>query len=135
MVGTIHQFNTQLRTRAKNNFERDFFKLMNNSMFGKTMENIRKHRDINLTTNEEAYLMRVMKLNFKSGIIFSENLMECKMEKTSVIMNKPIYLGQAILNLSKIFMYKFHYNCMNPKYGANLWLCYMDTTPSLQHQD
>ena len=61
-------FNTQLRTRAKNNLEKDFFKLMNNSVFGKTVENIRKHRDINLVTNEEAYLKRVVKPNFRSGI-------------------------------------------------------------------
>ena len=63
-------FNTQLRTKVKNNFEKDFFKLMNNSVFGKTMENIRKHKDINLLTNEEAYLERVMKPNFMSGVQF-----------------------------------------------------------------
>ena len=69
------KFNTQLRTGVKNNVEKDFFKLMNNSVFRKTMENIRKHRDINLVTNEEAYLRKVMKSNFKSGIVFSKNLM------------------------------------------------------------
>ena len=89
-------FNTQLQTRVKNNFMKDFFKLMNNSVFGKMMENIRKHRDINLVTNE-VYLKRVMKPNFKSGIIFSESLMGCEMGKIRVVMNKPIYLRQAII--------------------------------------
>ena len=68
------EFNTQLRTRAKNDFKKDFFKLMNNSVFGKTMENIRKHRDINLVMNEEVYLKSLLKPNFKSGTVFSENL-------------------------------------------------------------
>ena len=77
--------------------------------------------------NETVYLKRVIKPNFKSGIICSENLMGCKMGKIRVILNKPIYLGQAILNLSKIIMYKFDYDYMKLKYGANLWLCYMDT--------
>ena len=96
------EFNTQLQTRVKKDFENDFFKLMNNSVFRKMMENIRKHRDINLA-------------NFKSGIVFSENLMGCEMGKIRVIMNKPIYLRQAILNLSKIIMYKFCHDYMKPK--------------------
>ena len=100
---------------------------MNNSVFGKTMENIRKHRDINLVTNEEMYLMGVIKPNFKSRIVFSENLMEYKMGKIRVIMNKPIYLRQATLDLSKIIMYEFHYDYIKPKYGMNLRLCYMNT--------
>ena len=70
-------FNTKLRTNAKNDFEKDFFKLMNNSMFGKTMENIRKHKNIKPVTNRESYLKTVMKHNFKSGILFGENLMGC----------------------------------------------------------
>ena len=97
-------FSTQLRTKAKNDFKEDFFKLMNNSVFGKTMENIRKHKDINLGTNQEVYLKRVMKPNFKCGIRFSENLMGCEMGKIRVLMNKPIYLGEAILDLSNVIM-------------------------------
>ena len=68
-------FNTKLRTAATNDFEKDFYKLMNNSVFRKTMENIRKHRNIKLVTNQEAYLKAVMKPNFKSGVLFGENLM------------------------------------------------------------
>ena len=108
-------------------FEKDFFKLMSNSLLGKTMENIRKHRDINLVMNEEMYLKRVMKPNLKSGIIFSKNLMGSEMGKIQVTMNKPVYLGQSILGLSKIIMYEFHYDYIKPKYGKNLQLCYMDT--------
>ena len=100
-------FNTKLRTAAKNDFEKDFYKLMNNSVFGKTTENIRKHRNIKLVTNRESYLKLVMKPNFKSGVLFGENLMGCEMGKIKVVMNKPVYLGQAILDLSKIVMYEF----------------------------
>ena len=114
---TYIDFNTQLRTAATNDFEKDFFKLINNSVFGKTMENIRKHRNIKLVTTEEKYLHMVMKPNFKSGVLFGENLMGCEMGKIKVVMNKPVYLGQVILNLSKIIMYEFHYDYMVPKYG------------------
>ena len=121
-------FNTQLRTAATNDFKKDFFKLMNNSVFGKTMENIKKHRNIELVLTEEKYLCTVMKPNFKSGVLFGENVMGCEMGKIKVVMNKPVYLGQVILDLSKIVMYEFHYNYMVPKYGLEkLKLCYMDT--------
>ena len=127
-------FNTQLRTKATNDFEKDFFKLMNKSVFGKTMENIRKHRNIKLITNRETYLCTVrVKPNFKSGVFFAKNLMGCEMGKIKVVMNKPIYLGQAILDLSKIVMYEFHCDYMVPKYGENLKLCYMDTDSLIYH--
>ena len=120
-------FNTRLRTAAKNDFEKDFYKLMNNSAFGKTMENIRRHRNIKLVNNKEEYLKTVMKPNFKSGTLLGDDLMGCEMGKVKVVMNKPVYLGQAILDLSKIIMYEFHYDYMIPKYGENIKLCYMDT--------
>ena len=91
------------------------------------MENIRKHRNIGLVTTEEKYLCAVMKPNFKSGILFGKNLMGCEMGKIKVAMNKPVYLGQVILDLSKIVMYEFHYDYMVPKYGLEkLKLCYTD---------
>ena len=125
---TYIDFNTQLRTAATNDFEKDFFKLMNNSVFGKTMENIRKHRNIQLVTTEEKYLHIVMKPNFKSGVLFGENLMDCEMGKIKVVTNKPVYLGQAILDLSKIVMYEFHYDYMvNKNSLEKLKLCYMGT--------
>ena len=125
---TYIDFNTQLRMAATNDFEKDFFKLMNNLVFGKMMENIRKHRNIKLVMTEEKYLRTVMRPNFKSGVLFGENLMGCEMGKIKVVMNKPVYLGQAILDLSKIVMCEFHHNYMVPKYGLEkLKLCYMDT--------
>ena len=121
-------FSTKLRTAAKNDFKKDFYKLTNNSIFGKTMENIRKHRNIKLANNEEEYLRNVMKLNFKSGTLLGSALMGCEMGKVKVVMNKPVYLGQAILDLSKIVMYEFHYDYMKRKYDDDkLTLCYMDT--------
>ena len=128
-------FNARLRTAAKNDFEKDFYKLLNNSVFGKTMENIRKHRNIKLVNNEEEYLKNVMKPNFKSGTLLGPDLMGCEMGKVKVVMNKPVCLGQAILDLSKTIMYEFHYDYMVPKYvqstskspGDKLKLCYMDT--------
>ena len=91
------------------------------------MENIRKHRNIKLVINREAYLKAVMKPSFKSGVLFGKNLMGCETGKIKVVMNKPVYLGQAILDLSKIVMYEFHYDYMKQKYPEGLTLCYMDT--------
>ena len=88
-------FNTRLRTAAKNDFEKDFHKLMNSSVFGKTMENIRKHRNIKLVNNEEEYLRNVMRPNFKSGTLLGPDLMGCEMGKIKVVMNKPVYLGPS----------------------------------------
>ena len=76
---------------------------------------------------EEKYLRTVMKPNFKSGVLFGENLMGCEMGKIKVVMNKPVYLSQVILDLSKIIMYEFHYDYMVPKYSDRLKLSYMDT--------
>ena len=112
---------------------KDTFKLINNSVFSKTIGNIRRHKDIKLVTNRESFLKTVMKPNFKSGIYFSENLMGCEMGKTKVTMNKPVYLGQAILDLSKLVMYEFHYDYMIPKYSENLKICYMDTDTLVYH--
>ena len=120
-------FNTKLRTAAKNDFKKDFYKLMNNSVFGKMMENIRKHRNMKLVTNREAYLKLVTKPNFKSGVLLGENLMGCEMGNIKVVKNKPVYLEQAILDLSKIVMDEFHYDYMKQKYPEGLTLCYMDT--------
>ena len=83
------------------------------------MENIRKHRNIRLVTNKESYLHTVMCPNFKSGILFGENLMGCEMGKIKVMMNKPVYFGQAVLDLSKTVMYEFHYDYMKQKYNNN----------------
>ena len=119
--------NTNLRTQAKNNFEKDFYKLMNNSVFGKTMENIRNRVNVKLVTSREKFKKLVAKPNFKSRKIFNENLVSVHMKKTSLTMNKPVYLGMCILDLSKIIMYDFHYNYIKPKYGNKAKLLFTDT--------
>ena len=119
--------NTELRKAAKNDFEKDLFKLMNNSVFGKTMENIRKHRDIKLVTTDKKKSKLVSEPNYHTINLISEDLSITEMKKTNVKMNKPIYLGLSILEISKILMYQFWYDYMKPKYGNDVKLCYMNT--------
>ena len=99
--------NTKLRKEAKNEFEKDFFKLMNNSVFGKTMENVRNHRDIKLVTTDEKRNKLVSEPNYHTTKRFSESLLAIEMKKSKVKMNKPIYLGMPILDISKTLMYEF----------------------------
>ena len=119
--------NTNLRTQAKNNFEKDFFKLMNNSVFGKTMENIRNRVNVKLVNAGEQFKKLTSKPNYDSRKIFNENLISVHMKKTSLTMNKPIYLGMSILDLSKNVMYDFHYRYIKPKYGNRAKLLFTDT--------
>ena len=119
--------NTKLRAEAKNEFEKDFFKLMNNYVFGKTMKNVRKHRDIKLITTEEKRNELVSKPNYHRTKHFSENLLAIEMKKTKVKMNKPVYLGMSILDISKTLMYEFWYEYIKPKYKEKTKLCYMGT--------
>ena len=119
--------NTELRKEAKNDFEKDLFKLMNNSVFGKTMENIRKHRDIKLVTTDKKRSKLVSEPNYHTINLISEDLSIIEMKKTKVKMNKPIYLGLSILEISKTLMYEFWYDYMKPKYANNVKLCYIDT--------
>ena len=121
------EMNTRLRTEAKNEFEKDFFKLMNNSDFGKKMENVRNHRDIKIVTTNERRSKLASEPNYHSTKYISKDLLIMEMKKTEVKMNKPIYLGQAILDISKTLMYEFWYDYLKPKYGDKVKLCYMDT--------
>ena len=116
-----------LRKRAKNDFEKDFFKLMNNAVFGKTMEYIRKHRDIKSVTADKKRSTLVSEPNYHTMNYISESLSIIEIKRTKVKMNKPIYLGLSILEIGKTLMYDFWYNYMKPKYGKNEKLCYMDT--------
>ena len=100
---------------------------MNNSVFGKAMENLRNNRDIKLVTTEEQRSKLVLEPNYHTTKHFSENLLAIQMKKTKVIMNKPVGLGMSILDISKIPMYEFRYGYMKPKYGDRAKLCYMDT--------
>ena len=119
--------NTNLRAQAKNNFEMGFFKLMNNSVFGKTIENIRNRVDVKLVNTEKKFKKLAAKPNFKGRKIFNKNLTSVHMKKTSLTMNKPVYLGMCILDLSKTLMYDFHYNYIIPKYGNKAKLLFTDT--------
>ena len=119
--------NTELRKVAKNDFEKDLFKLLNNSVFGKTMESIRKHRDIKLVTTDKKRSKLVSEPNYHTINLISEDLSIIEIKKTKVKMNKPIYLGLSILEINKTLMYKFWYDYMKPKYANNVKLCYMDT--------
>ena len=100
---------------------------MNNSVFGKTMENVRKHRDIKLVTTYKKRSKLVSEPNYHMINLISENLSIIEMKKIKVKMNKPIYLGLSILEISKILMYEFWYDYMKPKYSDNVKLCYTDT--------
>ena len=115
--------NTKLRTEAKNDFEKDFFKLMNNSVFGKTMENVRNHRDIKLVTTDERRKKLVSEPNYHTTKWFDKEFLAIEMNKTKILMNKPVYLGQAILDISKTLMYEFWYDYLKPKYGDKVKLC------------
>ena len=119
--------NTELRKEAKNDFEKDLFKLKNNSVFGKTMENIRKHRDIKLVKTDKKRSKLVSEPNYHTINLISDDLSIIEMKKTKVKMNKPIYLGLSILEISKTLMYEFWYDYMKPKYNNDFKLCYMDT--------
>ena len=119
--------NTELRKAAKNDTEKDLFRLMNNSVFGKTMKNIRKRGDINLVTTDKKRSKLVSEPNYHTINLISEDLSIIEMKKTKVKMNNPIYLGLSILEISNILMYEFWYDYMKPKYNDNVKLCYMDT--------
>ena len=107
--------NTKLRKEAKNDFEKDFFKLMNNSVFGKTMENVRNHRDIKLVTSDKRRSILASEPNYHSSKCISKDLMIMEMKKVEVKMNKPKYLSQAILDISKTLIYEFWYEYIKPK--------------------
>ena len=119
--------NTKYRTEAKNEFENNFFKLMNNSVFGKTMEKVRNHRDIKLVTSDKRRKRLVSEPNYHSHKTFSECLMAIEMKKTRVKMIKPIYLGMSILDISKMIIYEFWHDYIKTKNGERAKLCYTDT--------
>jgi len=120
-------FNTEMRKKSKNNFEKDFYKLMNNSVFGKTMENLRNRIKVRLCKSVKIRNKLVASPNFKSMRIFNENLVGIHMQKTKIKLNKPIYCGFTILDNSKQLMYDFHYNYIKKKYKNNSKLLFTDT--------
>ena len=123
----LNDFNTEKRTNAKNAFEKDFFKLMNNSVFGKTMENIRKRVDVRLVTDENKLLKMAAKPTYVSSKIFNKNLVAVHKIKETLTLDRPAYLGMCILDLSKTLMYDFHYNYIKQKYDSKAKLLFTDT--------
>ena len=109
--------NTELRKQSQNDFEKDFFKLMNNALFGKTTENVRKHRDIKLVTTDKRRSQLDSEPNYHTAKWFSENLLAIEMKKTKTKMNKPVYLGSLILEISKTLMHEFWYDY----YETKIW--------------
>ena len=99
--------NTKLRRDAKNDFEKYFFKLMNNFVFGKAMENVRKHRGMELVTTDKTRKHLASEPNYHTAKHFSDNLIAIEIKKARVKMNNPIYLGMSILDVSKTRMYEF----------------------------
>ena len=125
--------NTELRKNAKNDFKKDFFKLMNNSVFGKKMENVRNHRDIKLLTTDKRRSILVSEPNYHSSKHISKDLMIMEMKKVEIKMNKPIYLGKALLDISKTLMCDFWYDYIKPNYRDKVRLCYTDTDGFIIH--
>ena len=119
--------NINLRKEAESDFEKHLFKLMNNFVFGKTMENVRKYRDIKLVTTDVKRNKLASETKYRTTKCFPENLLAIEMKETKVKMNKPVYVGMSILDISKTLMYKFWYNYIKPKYEDRSKLCYADT--------
>jgi len=119
-------FNTEMRKNANNSFEKDFFKLMNNSVFGKTKESLRKRTNIELVTNETRFKKLTAKPTYVSSKIFDENLVGVYSKKEGLLLDKPSYVGMSILDLSKTLMYDFHYNFIKKKY-PDCQLLFTDT--------
>jgi len=127
-------FNTNKRAESVNDFEKDLFKLFNNSIFGKTCENIENRIECKLYTSSDKFLKSVNKPQFKNFKIYSEGLALVEMSKTQINYNRPMIVGTCILDLSKLLMYDFHYNVMVKKYGTeNLSLLMTDTDSLFYH--
>ena len=125
-------FNTQKRAGAKNPFEKDFFKLANNAVFGKTMDNLRKRSNIQLVTDPEKMPRLTARPTYVSHKIFHKNLVAVHCKKTKLVLNKPSYVGMVILELSKTLMYDFHYNYILKKY-PDAQLLFTDTDSLTYH--
>ena len=133
------QHNTQLRAAAKNDFEKDFFKLLNNSVFGKTMEDVRRRINIKLITEPAMFKKHTAKVTYKRSVVFmndeekEEYFVGLEAKRTSIKLDKPIYTGFTVLELSKLHMYDFHYNHMMEKYGPERAKLLFTDTDSLTY--
>ncbi|KYN22663.1 hypothetical protein ALC57_04933 [Trachymyrmex cornetzi] len=130
------ELNTNFRTHAKNDFEKNLYKLMNNAVFGKTMENVRNHVDVKLLTKWDGRYgaeAMIAKPNFYSRSVFAENLIAVELRKLEVKFNKPIYVGMCILDISKVCLYEFHYDYMLPLFRDKCKIMYTDTDSLIYH--
>eukprot|EP00438_Fugacium_kawagutii_P007257 Skav211577 [mRNA] locus=scaffold2228:403820:405304:+ [translate_table: standard] len=127
------EFNTERRKQARNDFEKDIFKLLNNAVFGKTMEDKRKHLDFEIVNDEKRFMKCVNNPSFKHSHIINENLVGVEKQKPKLKLDKPIFIGMSILDLSKQHMYRFYYDVMKPKYGVNVRMVYTDTDSFVFH--
>ena len=125
MAKTIYWYEHRSNKKRKKLFWKDFFKLMNNAVFGKTIENLRKHRRINLVTTERRTNYLVSEPN--DHTTFHRISISNRNQKTEILINKPVYLGLSILHLSTMLKYEFWYDYVKPKYGEKTKLCNMDT--------
>ena len=126
-------FNTKMRSQAKNSFEKDFFKLMNNSVFGKTMENLRKRSNIKLVSDPQEMVKLASRPTYLSHKIFHENFVAVNIKSVKIRLDKPSYVGMCILDLSKTLMYDFHYNYIKKKYSDGAQLLFTDTDSLTYH--
>ncbi|XP_060873806.1 uncharacterized protein LOC132947517 [Metopolophium dirhodum] len=127
------KLNTEMRKNAKNEFEKDFFKLLNNAVFGKTMESLRKRFKMELVSCPQRLQKLINKQTFKHCTTYSENLAAVSLENKIIMFNKPIYIGFAVLDISKTMMYDYHFNVMKAHYGDNINLMYTDTDSLIYH--
>ena len=121
------KFNTEKRKQAKTDFEKDFFKLMNNAPYGKTMEDVKNHMDFELVTDCKRFDKLVHQPTYKATSIINENIVGVERAKKEIYLNKPIAIGVAVLDLSKLHMYSFYYDVLKAKYGEDVGLLYTDT--------
>ncbi len=119
--------NSKRRAQAKSAFEKEFFKLLNNSVYGKTCENLKKRMDVRIVTTEVKMKKLIDKPNFLSFKKFNENCGAVNMKKLTLLINKPSYIGFCVLELSKLLMYQFHYDTIKPMYGTKAKLLFTDT--------
>ncbi len=125
--------NQNKRAQSRNEFEKDFYKLMNNSVYGKTLENLLKRILVKLLANANDLRKCTSKPNLKNVRIFDEDLVGVELTKLLVLIDKPFYIGFVVLELAKLHMYKFHYDSIRRKYQNNAELLFTDTDSLMYH--